>query len=54
MALVRRRISASTSAAATPNTRLATVVWRSSPLRKASMRPPSSERWAMIRISIWL
>ncbi len=54
MALILRRISASTADRSTPKTWEATVVCRSSPEVKASMRPSSSERWAMTRSSIWL
>jgi hypothetical protein len=54
MALIRRRISGSTSSIGMSNAREATNECRSSPDMNASMRPSSPERWAMIRISIWL
>jgi hypothetical protein len=54
MALTRRRSSGSTCSTGTPKAREATKVCRSSPVEKASFSPASSDRWAMIRISIWL
>ncbi len=52
MALTLVRISALTSAGSTPKMRDPTKRCRSSPAAKASMRPASPERCAMIRISI--
>ncbi len=54
IALIFERIEAVTSAGGTPNTRDPTNRCRSSPERNASIRPSSPDRWAMIRISIWL
>ncbi len=54
MALMRRRISGSTCSTGMEKAREATKVCRSSPDWNASFRPVSSDRWAMIRISIWL
>ena len=52
--VIRRRISGSTCSMGISNARDATKECRSSPDMKASMSPSSPERWAMIRISIWL
>ncbi len=54
MALILRRISASTADCSTEKTWAAAVVCRSSPEVNASIRPASSERWAITRSSIWL
>ena len=53
IALIFARISSVTSPGPTPKTRDATVVWRSSPSSNAASSASSSERCAMIRISIW-
>jgi hypothetical protein len=52
--LIRLRISPVISPGSVANTRAAITVWKSMPERKASIRPWSSDRCAMIRISIWL
>ena len=55
MALILRRISGvDRGLAPRANTWEATVVCRSSPEVNASIRPSSSERWAITRSSIWL
>ena len=42
------------SECSTPKTREAVIEWKSRPDLNASISSSSSERWAMIRISIWL
>ncbi|SLJ81964.1 Uncharacterised protein [Mycobacteroides abscessus subsp. abscessus] len=54
MALIRRRSSGLTSAIGMSKALDATKLCRSSPELKASIRPSSPDRCAMMRISIWL
>jgi hypothetical protein len=42
------------SAGSLANTLAAITVWKSSPELNAAIRSASSDRWAMMRISIWL
>ena len=53
-AFAARRIWEVTSPTGTPKTWAAVTVWKSSPVRKASIMCSSPEMWARSLSSIWL